>query len=330
MREDMKLKKILLILLLPMLLIAQGHLIFTELVLQPSAGEYVIIKNPGPSAINLENYYITDATDVNNGKFYYNLPSGADFWSGSGFDFIARFPAISLPAGQSLVLGLGRDSDYLNEYGSYPDLYLKGTGPDTLLQAKAGQRTIGASHNGKLDNQAETLILFYWDGLSATVKDVDYLLWGNRDYAIDKSSVPGYLNDTPVAQQSFMPIHVDGEKLVRKSDSEGTEKSSGGNGITGHDETSENLAETWMVTELGSSKPTLSSISLSPDSPTSNDTLEIKASVTDAAGGLTVECVYSFAGTKNIQEMLPLSGEADRYACSILPLGSPGTLNYYI
>ncbi|MDZ7820950.1 MAG: lamin tail domain-containing protein [Candidatus Marinimicrobia bacterium] len=130
----------------------QDHLIFTELVLQPSAGEYVVIKNPTASDVDLADYYITDATDAVNGKYYYQLPGGADYWSGSGSDFIVRFPDISLPAGESLVLSLGRDSDYYSEYGTYPDLYMTGSGTDTMRYAVAGQPTIGGSPNAKLDN----------------------------------------------------------------------------------------------------------------------------------------------------------------------------------
>jgi DNA/RNA endonuclease YhcR with UshA esterase domain len=327
----MKLKNLFIsLMLLPLLAFAQDHLIFTELVLQPSAGEYVVIKNPTASAVDLSDYYITDATDVANSKFYYNLPGGSNFWSGSGFDFIARFPAVSLPAGESLVLGLARDVDYFNEYGSYPDLYMTGSGADTMLHALSGQSTIGAAPSGKLDNTAETLVLFYWDGSSSTVKDVDYLLWGNRNYAVDKSAVSGYAADTPAGSQSFMPAHADGEMLTRVSDSEGTETASGGNGITGHNETSENLAATWAIAELSGGRPVLSGISLTPAAPTSNDTLLVTATVTDAAGGLTVECVYSFGGSSTVLEMLPLSGETDRYAGSIDPLGASGSLSYYV
>jgi len=324
----MKLKKILLVLLLPLLVFAQGHLIFTELVLQPSAGEYVVIKNPTASAVNLSNYYITDATDVANGKYYYNLPDGTDYWSGAGSDFIARFPAISLPAGESLVLGLGRDLDYFTEYGEYPDLYLKGTGADTMLQAVSGVTTIGGSPNAKLDNNAETLILFYWDGSSPAVKDVDYLLWGNNSHAVDKSGLAGYEDDTPVADQSFMPTHLDGEKLIRIDEDEGAEISSGGNGITGHDETSENLAATWVVTDLASSRPSVSDVILSPASPHSEDTLSISATVTDAVGGLLVECVYTFGGDTLTVDM-DATGD-DTYACTIDPLGSSGAMTYYV
>ena len=320
----MKLKKLFISFLLPILAFAQGHLLFTEVVLQPSAGEYVKIKNPTASAVDLSNYYITDATDVANGKLYYKLADGADYWSGVGSDFIARFPAMNLAAGESIVLGLGRNSDYQNEYGELPDLSLK----DNMLNAVDGFTTIGGSPNAKLDNNAETLILFYWDGVSSTVKDVDYLLWGNNSHAIDKSGVSTYANDTPVGSQAFLPIHLDGEKLVRIDEAEGTEVKIGGNGITGHDETSENLNATWQISSLASSRPVLSDLIFSPDAPNETDTLTISVKVLDTQGLSSVECVYTFKGSKTVVNMTESS--ADNYSCMIDPLSSTGTFTYYV
>lgn len=317
-------------LFLPLYMAAQDHLIFTELVLQPSAGEYVVIKNPTASDVDLADYYITDATDTVNGKYYYKLPGGADYWSGGGSDFIARFPDTSIAAGGSLILAFGRDTDYFSEYGSEADFSLKGSGTNVMLDAVGGETTIGGSPNAKLDNAEETLVLFYWDGSSATVQDVDYLIWGGATYATDKSGVSGYNNDTPVSSQSYLSTHADGEKLIRTDETEGTETASGGNGITGHDETSEDLANTWTVTELSSSRPSLSNVSFTPSSPTERDTLEISATVTDETGGLTVECVYTFDGARTAEAMDPVSGTSDVYSLRIDPLEDSGTLNYYV
>ena len=160
------------------------HIVFTEVVLTPSNGEYVEITNPTSSAIDLSDYYLTDGTDIDLDKFYYNLPSGLNYWSGSGTDFICRFPNnYSLPAGTSIKISL-RDSDsYQGTYGESADLYLD----NDMLDAVEGSSTIGAAPTGKLANDYESLILFFWDGSSAVVKDIDYLLWGDNSFAIDKS-----------------------------------------------------------------------------------------------------------------------------------------------
>ena len=325
----MKLRKLFLIFLLPILAFAQGHLIMTEMVLQPSLGEYVMIKNPTAASVDLSNYYISDATDVANGKYYYKLADGADYWSGSGSDFIARFPAINLAAGESITLALGRDTDYFNEYGSNADLCLKGAA-DTMRFAVDGVNTIGGSPNAKLDNTAEMLVLFYWDGSSAKVQDVDYLIWGDTTYAVDKSGVGTYLNDTPVGSQSFLPVHLDGEKLIRISETEGTETTTGGNGITGHNETSEDLASTWSVVDLASSRPEIGAVTFSPAAPTDLDTLWITAPVADEIGGLSVECVYTFDGVETVADMTIMTPGLEDYRCMIMPLNDAGPFSYYV
>jgi len=111
------------------------HLIFTELVLTPSDGEYVKIINPTDTDINLSNYYLTDGTDLSNGKAYYQLPSGDNYWSDSASDFICRFPSgYSLSAGETLTLSLRDSTKYVNSYGESADLTLN----DDMLDAIDG------------------------------------------------------------------------------------------------------------------------------------------------------------------------------------------------
>ncbi len=322
---------IVLFLQMPFLVLAADHLLINEVVLQPSAGEYVLITNPTASSINLSNYYLTDGTDKANGKFYYNLPSGADYWSGSSTDFIARFPDTTISAGGSLILSMARNSDYETTYGSSPNLSLK----DNMLDAIDTVSTIGGSPNVKLDNTAESLILFYWDGLSATVQDVEYLVWGTDSttasaYTIDKSGIATYLADTPVTQQSFMTTHLDGYKLIR-TDDEGTESSSGGNGITGHDETSENLADTWSVVDLTIVKPQISTITVTPDDPETTEDITITADVTDDLGISNVTLTYTFpSDTGTPVELAMTNTSGDTWSVTIPATGAEGELSYFI
>ncbi len=316
---------------MPYLAMAVDHLLINEIVLQPSAGEYIRITNPSSSAINLSDYYLTDATDTTTGKYYYNLPSGADYWSGGSTDFIARFPDTTISAGGSLILGLGRTIDYVTTYGSSPHLSLK----DDMLNAVDGVTTIGGSPNVKLDNVAETLVLFSWDGTSTTVKDVEYLIWGTDNasagvYMLDKSGVAGYLADTPVTSQSYMTTHTDGFKLIRNS-LEGTETSSGGNGITGHDETSENLADTWSVVDLTIVKPTISNIVATPSDPETTEDIIITADVTDASGLSTVTLTYTFPSATGSPTSVAMTATgANSYTVTIPATNAAGTMAYYI
>ena len=301
------------------------HLVFSEVVLTPSDGEYVQITNPTANDIDMSDYYLTDATD-GSGNAYYNLPSGSGYWSGSGFDFICRFPAgYSLAAGTSMKVSLRDNESYVNTYGESADLSLN----EDLLDAIDGSSTKGNASTPKLDNTSETLVLFYWDGTSATVKDVDYLLWGGNSYGIDKSTVTGYQSDTPVSSQSFMPVHATNEKLIRaENGGEGSESQSSGNGITGHDETSEPLSDTWITASLISSKPDITGLSLSPGSPTTEDILSFEVTVTDDEGVAAVLLKYEFQSEDISVPMSEISTSV--YTAQIGPLGVSGSLIYSV
>lgn len=317
---------------LPIALMATDHLVFTEVVLTPSDGEYVVISNPTGSPVLMGNYYITDGTDSVNDKYYFNLPDSSNFMESSSTDFMARFPDTSLASGESLILNLARLSDYVATYGSNPDLTLK----DDMLPAIIGESTFGSSPYAKLNEvTGESLVLFYWDQTDSVVQDIDYLVWGAdsasaSSFMVDKSAVPGYQNDTPISNQSFAANHVVGEKLIRNSD-EGSETSSGGNGITGHDETSENLNTTWSVVDLTIEKPVINNVALVPSSPTTEDDLTITAEVIDTTGLASVVLTYTFpssGGTPTVLSMSNTSG--DVWSATISATGTAGTMAYYI
>jgi hypothetical protein len=120
----------------------------------------------------------------------------------------------------------------------------------------------GYTSSTTVNSTGEAMVLFFWDGSSALVRDIDYVVWepapvvlGDTEI-IDKSgqTVNGetYLNETPQGLQSIAPDPDPsvnpGEALVRCDLSEGTEVQTGGNGFSGQDETSENLAATWALT----------------------------------------------------------------------------------
>ena len=302
------------------------HVVFSEIVLTPSDGEYVEITNPTANDIDMSDYYLTDGTDTGSDKAYYKLPAGADYWSESNSDFICRFPSgYILPAGGSIKVSLRDNDSYVNTYGESADLSLN----DNLLDAVDGSSTKGNAVAPKLDNTRETLVLFYWDGTSSTVKDIDYLLWGDISFAIDKSGISGYQSDTPVSSQSYMSVHTTNEKLIRaESASEGTETQSGGNGITGHDETSEPLSDTWVIASLVSSKPDISGLSLTPASPTTEDVLVFEVTVSDDEGIASVNLKYEFQSEALSVPMSETSSSV--YSVQIGPLVASGSLIYSV
>ncbi len=243
-------KQLIFLILLPVFLLGApaDHLVFTRVALDPTRAEMVVIHNPTDTEISLDNYYITDATDANSQCFYYNLPDSNYYWSGSVSDFAARFPADSvIPAGGSLTLGTHDADTYYSYYGEYPDLALFGD----MRQAIEGHQTISLSDNfsgiSNLSNP-EVLILFYWDQESVMIQDVDYFQWGSvsESLAIDKTGIWDYLPDTPIAEQFFMG-NIGADLIYLRNGAEEDEITSGGNGITGHDETSENFPVNWRV-----------------------------------------------------------------------------------
>ena len=309
---------------LPILfLMAQDHVVISEIVLQPGNAEYIKISNPTDNPIDLSNYYLTDATDTANQKYYYNLPNATNYWSGTGSDFIARFPQGFIIAAKSeIIIGATTTAAYQAYYGTAPDLAVK----DDLDDALVGQNTKGSAP-AYLDNAAETLVLFYWDGSSLTVKDVDYILWGSRVCAVDKSGISGYQNDTPIDQQTFTPTHQDGQKLQRSGD-EGSESSSGGNGITGHDETGEDLSATWQVVSVGNTKPKLSNLIYTPLNPMINQAITFSVNVTDDGPIKEVNLIYTFQSVTDTAEMALTVGST--YTTTVGPFASADTLFYQV
>ncbi|MDO9549211.1 MAG: lamin tail domain-containing protein [Candidatus Marinimicrobia bacterium] len=309
-------------------LAAQDHIVISEIVLQPgsstaSNAEYIKLYNPTDNPVDLSNYYLTDGTDTTNQKYYYNLPTGSNFWSGNGSDFIARFPqGYSIAAQSEIIIAATTTSAYQTYYGTLPDLSIK----DSLRQAIDGQTTKGGAF-AYLDNAAETLILFYWDGSSPTVQDVDYVIWGSKICAVDKSGVSGYQNDTPIAQQTYAPTHVDGQKLQRISD-EGSEPSSGGNGLTGHNETGENLNQTWRAVSVGNTKPKLSNIIYTPGSPVVGQSITFSANVTDDGTIATVKLIYTFQSVTDTVSMSLTTGST--YTATVGPFTTAEALYYKI
>ncbi len=308
--------------LIPLLIqAAPDHLIFSEIVITPGDGEYIQITNPTDQNVNMSNYYLTDAVDTVNGKFYYYLPSGSNYHSGSATDFTARFPEnFILSAGSSITIAVD-SAKFKDYYSENAGLAIK----NNFRQAVDETNSIGGAPV-YLDDIQESLILFYWDGTAATVKDVDYLVWGSRLHCVEKSDVSGYNDDTPISQQEYVEAHVVDEKFQRIN-GEGSEIASGGNGITGHDETSEPFTETWQIVGVANTKPQLDQPYYSPQNPTSDDEITFYCNISDDSAVDTVMLFYKLDGDWLTAEM-SLVGSI--YQVTIGSLNSAGVLTYYI
>ncbi len=238
-------------------------LLISEIVVTPTNGEFIEIYNPNTDPVNLSDYYITDATYAGGNTYYYQVVEGGGGGGGFG-DFDARFPdGAMIAAGEFQTVALAGDSVFYAEYGVLPtyELYEDSTNfaddvPD-MREAVPGS----INRQGGLTNGDEVVIMYYWDGLSDLVKDVDYLLYNSaspapNDEAVDKTgvSIDGpdagtdsstYLPDTPIDNQVSAPNNGYGYSVHRIDYTEGTQVQTGGNGITGGDETSEDLNVTF-------------------------------------------------------------------------------------
>ena len=235
-------------------------LLISEVVVTPTAGEFVEIHNAGATTIDLTDVYLTDATFAGGSTYYYNIVTGSNAGGGGFADFHARFPnGSSIQPGEYQTIAMAGSDGFFAEYGVNPtyELYEDGAGSDAIpdmLEALSGS----INQQGGLTNSGEVVILYSWDGNSDLVQDLDYVVWGDKAEAVDKtgisidgpdggSSTSTYLNDTSIASQAVVATgaHSNGMTWQRTNFNEGNETQSGGNGVTGHDETSEDLDMTF-------------------------------------------------------------------------------------
>ncbi len=237
-------------------------LLLGEIVVRQDAGEYVEIYNPNSTAVDLSDVYLTDATYSGGGAYYYKIVTGNLAGAGGGgfTDFHARFPAgASIAPGEYQVVALAGSSNFFQTYSTMPtyELYEDGGAPDAvpdMLEALPGS----INGQGGLSNDGEVVILYYWDGQSDLVTDLDYAVWGDKVEAVSKTGVSidgpdpdaipsAYLPDTAIASQDIVAAgaHAVGAAWHHGNLSEGNETKTGGNGADGHNETSENLNSTW-------------------------------------------------------------------------------------
>jgi Lamin Tail Domain len=244
----------------PCLSSATSHLLISEVATQPAEAELIEIWNPGTTAVDLSGLHLSDSAT------YHLISTGAPWSPGGavpGSDFLARFPPGStLAAGAVLVISAG--TDFYGTFSSCPDFAI---GDDaTLCQGTAVPKmvapangSLGTEEGSMLSNSREMLMLFCWDGNTATVVDVDYVTWGDAYDALsraDKTGVAGYAPDTPIADQNPAPMIVlaNGDESMGRCDvTETGETATGGNGSTGHDETSEQMGTTFSL--FGAASP---------------------------------------------------------------------------
>jgi hypothetical protein len=226
------------------------HLLINEVAVAPEGGaEFVEIHNPTAATVALDTYYLSDNST------YFELAAGdpwAPITNNPGTDFLGQFPAgLEIPAGGYLVIGF--DPGYFDAWGGCPDLFIAPAPVDcngnmipNMLETEKGSITDASN----LSNMREMLVLFAWTGNTADpLQDVDYVTWGSEVEAgsrADKTGVAGYQPDTAPGDQLGAPIPPATASIERCGPEVG-ETQSGGNGITGQDETSEDMSASFFA-----------------------------------------------------------------------------------
>lgn len=226
------------------------HLLLSEVGAEPTTAEFVEIWNPSDQAVNLGDVYLSD------NAAYHRVTSGvwAPVTTNPGTDWLMRFPPGSSIAAGGRIWVAGRAA-VQSTFGDCPDFSWGESmpcGAPAMIEPVAGSRPDLAEGVGHLSDSREMIVLFRWSGnASDPVEDIDYVTWGeltdDAGARADKTGVAGYAADTAPAAQRSAPA-ADQETSISRCSDEVGETVSGGNGVLGHDETSENLAASFAVT----------------------------------------------------------------------------------
>jgi hypothetical protein len=254
-----------------------AKLLLTEISTLGTDQEYIEIHNPGVEAVDLSDYYLTDAIYTPNNIVYWRIPEGnlayETVGGGSFSDFHARFPdGFTIEAGDTIVIAVPGSTAFAAEFGSLPDLelfeddleadgvpdmrWIFGDETNNSIINRTGSGS-GQPSNPTLNNSGETLILYHWITGEDYITDIDVFAWKDPAY----SSTSFFLNKTGVTigGHTYLPEsgtnEIDafgaqnafGNSYQRTDPSEGDQTPSGSNGVDGRDETSEDFNATFSM-----------------------------------------------------------------------------------
>lgn len=245
-----------------------NHLVITEVAVTPTPGEFIEVWNPTAAAISLTNVRVYNATfpgsDAGVACQYPFVVSGGACGSGAFGDFNLQFPAgATIAPGEFQTIALTGAPNFCSFHSCVtvrPTYEVAGLGQvdDPLVANMRGDfdnragnfvGADGGSGLGFLTNNGEEVVLYSWDGVSSTVRDLDYVIWGTgTSYRVDKTNLAGYQPDTAIlSQRPLGGTPSASTSWQRVCTNESAERKTGGNGVTGHDETSEDLDVSWAL-----------------------------------------------------------------------------------
>jgi hypothetical protein len=245
-----------------------GRLLLTEVVASPSEAEYVAIRNTGSTSVGLTHYFLADFDT-------YYLVADTTPSPPVAADFLVQFPAgssigpgetqyVSITGAECFKTACGNASIFAG-FGVYPT-YEIASGETAKSSASVPDMIVpfagSVGPTRMLTNTGEPVILFYWDGVTALVTDIDYVRYGTTsgtNPGVNKTGVTvkgsTYVPDTADSPALWAPLGTGPQGTTttcRSNMVEIGEIATGGNGLGGHDETSEPNATNWIACTIPS------------------------------------------------------------------------------
>ncbi len=259
---------------------AAQKLLLVEVVVSPTDAEYIAIANPGPAAVDLSNYYLADYSTYY--RVVFNGDAGQPGAIPVSADFVVRFPAgATIQPGEKQIVSVAGANCFksancngapvtffgFNVFPTYeiPPALAASESPLVPDMVSPFAKAIGATHG--LTNGGEPVILFYWDGVTNLVTDVDYVYYGGAtsagnpavfktgDMVNGEIYAPDTMEDAANTAARHAPLFVPNAGNMGISSntcrvlpySEGNQLMAGSNGVNGADETSEDASVTWTA-----------------------------------------------------------------------------------
>ncbi len=333
---------------------------------------YAEVFNPTASNIALDNYYLSDYNATANK--YYSIVTFNGAIDLGGTDYLVKFPAgtILQPGRVAVVtqdavtfLGefFGGDLNAFTSQPGSPQLFeVTDSNPLVPDMVNLNSNATTPGNFGKTNGSAtngEHMVLFYWDQSSDLVKDVDIIQWGNptggNAYTLKTSAITmdgpdvdatatAFKDDAgPVSKIAIATAPYD--LLVRVSSDEAGETTTGGNGITGNDETTENVATSWasytgmtlrspgtsaLASAGANATPQVTEIFRSILHPSSTSAITIEAGTSDADGSVVAAELILDAGAGFATVTMTQVNASTSFTATVGPFPNHTTIRYYV
>lgn len=243
-------------------------LLLTEICTLGTEQEFVEIYNPNTFAVDMSDYYLTDAIYSPSNQYYWRIAEGnpgLNTVGGGAFgDFESRFPeGFTIAAGDTIVVTCPGSTAFSASFGFLPDLEMfeddafPDNVPDMVPVWTSGvyNSIVGDGSLPGLSNAAEIVVLYHWQEGDDLVTDIDVFSWKDpssttTSFFFDKTGVTvggsTYGPDTAVSSQHPFGAQLQFGLSYQRSDvSEGSQTQGAGNGVDGRDETSEDFNATF-------------------------------------------------------------------------------------